>query len=57
MTNEARICNGEKTVSSVSGAGKTGWLLDNIRIFSHTMYKNKSKWIKDLNVRPEKIKL
>ena len=25
-TKEARICNGEKTVSSVSGAGKTGHL-------------------------------
>ena len=23
---EARICNGEKTVSSISGAGKTGQL-------------------------------
>ena len=23
MTKEARICNGEKTVSSISGAGKT----------------------------------
>jgi len=26
MTKEARIYNGEKTVSSVSGAGKTGQL-------------------------------
>jgi len=26
MKNEARIYNGEKTVSSVSGAGKTGQL-------------------------------
>ena len=26
MTKEARIHNGEKTVSSVSGAGKTGQL-------------------------------
>ena len=24
MTKEERICNGEKTVSSISGAGKTG---------------------------------
>jgi len=26
MTKEARIYNREKTISSVSGAGKTGWL-------------------------------
>ena len=26
MTGEARIYNGEKTVSSISGAGKTGQL-------------------------------
>ena len=26
MTKEARIYNGEKTVSSISGAGKTGQL-------------------------------
>ena len=26
MTKEARVYNGEKTVSSVSGAGKTGQL-------------------------------
>jgi len=24
MTKEARICNGEKAVSSISGVGKTG---------------------------------
>ena len=26
MTKEARICNGENTVSSISGFGKTGQL-------------------------------
>ena len=33
---EARICNGEKTVSSISGAGKTGQLQQKkeIRTFS-----------------------
>ena len=45
MTNEARICNGEKTVSSISGAGKTGQLhvKNEIRTFSNTIHKNKLK--------------
>ena len=28
-----------------------------IRTFFHNVYKNKLKWIKDLNIRPETIKL
>ena len=45
MTKEARIYNGEKTVSSISGAGKTGALHEKneIRTFSNTIYKNKLK--------------
>ena len=43
MTKEARIYSGEKTVSLISGAGKPGQL--------HV------KWIKDLNVRLDTIKL
>ena len=45
MTKEARKYKGEKTVSSISGAGKTGQLhvKNEIRTFSHTVYKNKLK--------------
>ena len=45
MTKEAKIYNGEKIVSSISGAGKTGHLHVNneIRAFLHTIYKNKLK--------------
>ena len=42
MTKEARLHNGEKTVFSVSGAGKTGQLQVNnkIRTFTKTTHNN-----------------
>ena len=45
MTKEAKIYNGEKTVSSVSGAGKTGQLYvkNEIRTLPNTIHKNKLK--------------
>ena len=47
MTKEARIYNGEKTVFSVSGAGKLGshMYINEIRTFPHTTYKNKLKMV------------
>ena len=43
MTKEARIYNGEKTVSSISGAGETGQLhlKNEIRALPNTIHKNK----------------
>ena len=45
MTKEARIYNGEKTVSSISGSGKTGQVHVNneIRTLLNTIHKNKLK--------------
>ena len=45
MTKEARIYSGEKTVSSIRGAGNLDSYMykNEIRTFSNTMYKNKLK--------------
>ena len=58
MTKKEKTYNGLKIVYSINGVGNIGQICakNETRLPSYTMYKNKLKWIKDLNVRLETIK-
>ena len=57
MTRELKLSSGKKTTFLPNGAGTTGGYHVEIDPFLSPCTKLKSKWIKELHIKPETLKL